>query len=316
MTPSIGIVIPCYNEEDILENSLQTLDALMKNLFGSGQISEYRFICIDDGSKDKTWSIIKEFAKKDSYSIKGLKLSHNSGHQNALLAGIEYASKYFDAIITLDADLQDDISVIPQMIEQFNNGSEIVYGVRSNRETDSFIKEKTANIFYSLMRKSRTDTIPNHADFRLMSKRAVNALLSFNERNIFLRGLVPLIGYNSSIVYYERKPRKNGQSKYPFAKMLNFAVEGITSFSIKPIRSIFIIGIIFLFFTLSISIYVVIAILLGRSYPGWASLMLSLWFIGSLLLIALGIIGEYIGKIYLEVKNRPRYFIEETTEEK
>lgn len=313
MPTNLGIVLPCYNEEDVIDTSLQQLHQFLNELVKKRSIDDFILFCIDDGSKDNTWNIIKEKALQNNH-FRGIKLSHNAGHQNALIAGIEEAINFCDAIITIDVDLQDDISAIAQMVEKFNNGTEIVYGVRDNRESDSLLKRGTAQLFYHLMHSFKAGTIPNHADFRLMSKRACEALLDFPERNIFLRGIVPSIGFKSEMVFYRRIPRKQGKSKYPLTKMCNFAIEGITSFSIRPIRMIFAVGIIFLLCTVSVAIYVAIAIMMGRSYPGWASLMLSLWLIGSLVLIALGIIGEYIGKIYLEVKKRPRYFIEEKTQ--
>lgn len=313
MAVKLAIVVPCYNEAEVLDQSLKQLLRLLHSLFMAKQITEESaIICVDDGSSDSTWDIIDSFSVSFP-NIIGVKLARNVGHQNALLAGLTATSSDYEAAVTLDADLQDDIDVISIMIDRFNEGCDIVYGVRSNRKTDSFIKKKSAKLFYDLMQNSGTEVIPNHADFRLMSSRAVKKLLTFRERNLFLRGIVPLIGFKTDTVYYERKPRKGGKTKYPFLKMLSFAIEGITSFSIRPIRMIFTVGLIFLVITLSVTIYVAIAILLGNSYPGWASLMLSLWFIGSLLLIALGIIGEYVSKIYLEVKNRPRFFIEKTT---
>jgi len=312
---TLGIVMPCYNEEAAIGPSLDEVLPLMETFRQENVIGEYRLYCVDDGSKDNTWNCIEARAKKDSH-VTGIKLSRNVGHQNALIAGLEYAVKECDAIISIDVDLQDDIGVIKDMIGKFNEGCEIVFGVRKERSNDSLMKRASARLFYRLMKTTDPESIPNHADFRLLSRRAAEELLAYSERNIFVRGIIPLLGLKSEKVEYERQPRKHGQSKYPPMKMVNFAIEGITSFSIRPIRMIFVLGITFLFITLSVSIYVLIAILMGRSYPGWASLMLSLWFIGSLVLIALGIIGEYIGKIYIEVKRRPRYFVEKTTEDK
>lgn len=307
-----AIIVPCYNEEGVVEDSMPYLNSLVKRLVYTGKISEdSAIICVDDGSKDRTWNIIENLAATNRY-ITGIKLSRNVGHQNAILAGISAAADY-DVTITIDADLQDDIDIIELMIDKYNEGCEIVYGVRKNRQNDSFFKKQSANIFYNLMKNSGTDVIPNHADFRLMSRKAVSYLLEFRERNLFLRGIVPLIGFKSDMVYYDRKPRLKGNSKYPTVKMIGFAIEGITSFSVRPIRMIFTVGVIFLIITLSVAVYVLISILQGKTYPGWASLMLSIWFIGSLLLISLGIIGEYVSKIYLEVKDRPRFIIEKTT---
>lgn len=315
MALKLALVVPCYNEESILDNSLKRLLKLLHSLYSEKIIShESAILCVDDGSIDSTWEIIETFSASFP-NVSGIKLARNVGHQNALLAGLTNVLDY-DISITIDADLQDDISVIKSMIEKANCDCDIVYGVRSSRDADSFIKKKSAQLFYDLMQNSGTEVIPNHADFRLMSKRAVEKLLTFSERNLFLRGIVPLIGFKSDIVYYERKPRNGGKTKYPFMNMLSLAIEGITSFSVRPIRLIFTVGLIFLIITLTVTIYVVISILLGNSYPGWASLMLSLWFIGSLVLMALGIIGEYVSKIYLEVKHRPRFFIEKKSKEK
>lgn len=310
----LSIVIPCFNEEATLNYTVDVLTSYMQSLVDTQKtvIGSYSVLFVDDGSNDNTWTKICSIASSSQADISGIKLSRNVGHQNAIIAGLEHAMERSDAIITMDADLQDDVNAIMEMVSKFNNGCDIVLGIRRNRDSDSFIKKHTAKLFYNLMKNTHTPVIPNHAEFRLLSKRAVKHLLEYPERNVFLRGIIPSMGFKTSTVYYNRNPRKYGKSKYPMAQMLNFAVEGITSFSIRPIRSIFLIGIISLFLTISIGIYVLIAILLGRSYPGWASLILSLWFLGSLILVALGIIGEYIGKIYIEVKSRPRYFIEST----
>ena len=311
MSLKTAIIVPCYNEEGVVEDSIPQLTELIEHLISNGKISsESRIICVDDGSNDATWNIIDNIAVTNNY-LTGIKLSRNVGHQNAILAGLS-ASGEFDITITIDVDLQDDISIVERMIDRYNDGCEIVYGVRKSRKDDSFFKKQTANLFYNLMKNSGTDVIPNHADFRLMSSKAVSSLLEFRERNLFLRGIVPLIGFKNDIIYYDRKPRIKGRSKYPTVKMISFAIEGITSFSVRPIRMIFTVGVIFLVITITVSIYVLISILQGKTYPGWASIMLSMWFIGSLLLISLGIIGEYVSKIYLEVKNRPRFIIEKT----
>lgn len=312
MSLKTAIIVPCYNEEGVVDDSIPTLTGLIEHLISKGKIStDSSIICVDDGSNDRTWDIIEDLSSASNH-ITGIKLSRNVGHQNAILAGLSVSVDY-DITITIDIDLQDDISIIERMIDSYNEGCEIVYGVRQSRKDDSFFKKQSANIFYNLMKNSGTDVIPNHADFRLMSHRAVLSLLDFRERNLFLRGIVPLIGFKSDIIYYDRKPRLKGRSKYPTVKMIGFAIEGITSFSVRPIRMIFTVGVIFLMITLSVSVYVLISILQGKTYPGWASIMLSIWFIGSLLLISLGIIGEYVSKIYLEVKNRPRFIIEKTT---
>ena len=310
------MVLPCYNEEDTLEYSIGTLGEEFAALAAKGSISgEYRVVCVDDGSSDGSWSEICRLAQTHAGRVSGVKLSRNVGHQNAILAGLEWVARqdFCDAVVTMDADLQDDISAIGEMVEKFvRDGCDIVLGVRRSRKSDSLLKRHTARMFYDLMKNSHTPVVPDHAEYRLMSRRAVECLLQYGERNVFLRGIITSMGFKTAMVHYDRRPRRHGKSKYPLARMLNFAVEGITSFSIRPIRSIFLIGVVSLVLTLSVGIYVLAAILLGRTYPGWASLMLSLWFLGSLILIALGIIGEYIGKIYLEVKHRPRYFIEET----
>ena len=310
------VVLPCYNEEDTLEYSIGTLGEELSPLAAKGSISgEYRVVCVDDGSSDGSWSEICRLAQTHAGRVSGVKLSRNVGHQNAILAGLEWVARQdsCDAVVTMDADLQDDISAIGEMVEKFvRDGCDIVLGVRRSRKSDSLLKRHTARMFYDLMKNSHTPVVPDHAEYRLMSRRAVECLLQYGERNVFLRGIITSMGFKTAMVHYDRRPRRHGKSKYPLARMLNFAVEGITSFSIRPIRSIFLIGVVSLVLTLSVGIYVLAAILLGRTYPGWASLMLSLWFLGSLILIALGIIGEYIGKIYLEVKHRPRYFIEET----
>lgn len=317
MAISLTIILPCYNEEEVLQTSLDILSRKRKNLIDAGIIDENSYLmCIDDGSIDKTWQIIEDASKQNTFII-GVKLSQNSGHQSALLAGLKQSLKLpVDAVISMDADLQDDIDSINEMIARFNDGNDIVYGVRNERNTDTYFKRKTANVFYDLMKKSEASVIPNHSDFRLMNRRAIEMLMQFDERNLFLRGIVPLIGMKHTLVYYKRKERIAGHSKYSPMKMISFAIEGITSFSVRPIRMIFVIGLIFLIITLSVLIYVIISMILGRNIPGWASLMLSLWFIGSLVLMALGIIGEYVSKIYLEVKRRPRYFIEKVTDER
>lgn len=312
MQPILGFVVPCYNEQEVLDDTITQLSELLASLCLKNMISlESKILLVDDGSKDSTWSIIESYALIKKH-VCGIKLSGNVGHQNALIAGLTVAVKCCDIIISIDADLQDDINVVEQMIEKYKAGNDIVYGVRESRSTDTFFKRQSALMFYKLMNALGAKTIYNHADYRLMSKRAVEKLLSYPERNMFIRGIVPLIGFKTDTVAYDRKPRMAGDSKYPLKKMLNFAVDGITSFSIRPIRLIFTAGIIMLVITISVLIYTLIAYFAGKTIQGWTSLMLSLWFIGSLMLIALGIIGEYIGKIYVEVKSRPRFFIEKT----
>lgn len=312
MKPILGLVIPCYNEQEVLNDTLSQLKPIVNEMIDNGLICESsKIFCVDDGSKDTTWSIIDAASKADSM-ICGVKLAGNVGHQNALMAGLTVAVEECDVMISIDADLQDDTAVISQMVEKYNAGADIVYGVRQSRQTDTFFKKNSALMFYKMMNSLGTKTIYNHADYRLMSKRAVRNLLSFRERNLFIRGIVPTIGFKTDIVYYDRHARMAGESKYPLKKMISFAVDGITSFSIRPIRLIFLIGIIMLLATVTVSLYVLISYFAGETLRGWTSMMLSLWFIGSLILISLGIIGEYIGKIYIEVKDRPRFFIEKT----
>ena len=307
---TLVIVLPCYNEEAILVDTNNKLSALYDKMIGEGLISEDSMILyVDDGSKDKTWNIIASLNKEEKF-VSGIKLAHNVGHQNALLAGLTEATRYGDAIISIDADLQDDIKVIPDMIKKYAEGNDIVYGVRNKRSTDTWFKRTTALGFYRLMHLLGVKTIYNHADFRLMSRRAVQHLCQFKEVNLFLRGLVPLIGYQTTNVYYDRAERLAGESKYPFTKMLNFAIDGITSFSVKPVRMVFGMGVLFLFISFAILIYVIYSALTHNIVPGWASIILSIWFVGACVLMGLGVVGEYIGKIYIEVKNRPRYNIE------
>ena len=294
--------------ETTINHLTETIDSLIEKELIS---ADSKIFCIDDGSKDKTWSII-ETASHSNNKINGIKLAGNSGHQNALIAGLSVAVELCDAMISIDADLQDDTSVIKDMVEKHIAGADIVYGVRKSRSTDTYFKKNSALMFYKLMNSLGAKTIYNHADYRLMSKRAVEKLLSFRERNLFIRGIVPTIGYTTDVVYYDRHARMAGESKYPLKKMISFAIDGITSFSIRPIRLIFSVGILMLIATLSIALYVLISYFGGKAWPGWTSLMLSLWFISSLVFISLGIIGEYIGKIYIEVKDRPRFFIEKS----
>lgn len=306
-TPIIYFVLPCYNEEECLRETTLRIKSKINKLIKNKSIStKSKIVYVDDGSKDKTWSIIEHF---DSLVI-GLKLSKNQGHQNALLAGLMYSKDFCDAAISMDADLQDDIEAIDQFIEEFKRGAEIVYGVRSERKKDSFFKRNTALLFYKLMNKFGANTVYNHADYRLMSKRALIELSNFNEVNLFLRGIVPLIGLKTTTIKYKRAERFAGKSKYPLKKMVNFALNGITSFSIKPIRLIFLSGFIVSIISLFILIYAVVVKVLGQAISGWTFTICSIWLLGGIQMIALGTIGEYIGKIYSEVKNRPRYIIE------
>lgn len=269
---------------------------------------------VNDGSKDNTWNLIEEINKKEEY-FTGISLSRNRGHQNALLAGLMTAKEYADVIISMDADLQDDINAIDEMLIKYKEGNDIVYGVRNSRKKDSFFKKTTAEFFYKFMKFLGVDVIYNHADYRLTSKRVLNNLENYKEVNLFLRGIIPLIGYKSDIVYYERDKRFAGESKYPLKKMLNFAWDGITSFSIKPLRFICILGFMILFVSIAIMIYTLIRKISGNTIDGWAFLSISIWFIGGLQMISIGIIGEYIGKMYNETKQRPRYIVERNLNE-
>lgn len=304
------LVIPCYNEEAVLHETAKQLLEKMNSMFDRGMISrESKIMFVNDGSRDKTWEIIQELHESNPiYS--GVKLSRNKGHQNALLAGLMTAKEKADMAISLDADLQDDVDVIDKMVEKYYEGNDVVYGVRSARDTDTFFKKFTAEGFYKIMQAMGVEIVFNHADYRLMSKRALEGLSEFREVNLFLRGIVPLIGYKSDIVTYERHERFAGESKYPLKKMLAFATDGITSFSIKPIRMITTCG--FLIFAISILmlLYFLVVHFMGRTVHGWTSTIVSIWAIGGLQLLAIGIVGEYIGKIYLETKARPKYIIE------
>ncbi len=310
MLTTLYIVLPCFNEQEVLPSTLDVLLKLLASMQSSGAVSEDSCIlCVDDGSRDTTWEVISVWAGKSPH-IRGVKLAGNAGHQNALMAGLSVAVEKADALVTIDADLQDDENVISQMVTEYRNGADIVCGVRKARTTDTWFKRNTAQAFYRLMGALGVKTVYNHADYRLMSRRAVKQLLQYRERNLFLRGIVPLIGYKTACVYYDRKERTLGESKYPLSKMLNFAVDGITSFSVKPVRMVFFLGVAFLFVALAILIYVLYEYFTANVVPGWSSLILSVWFIGGCILLGLGIVGEYIGKIYIEVKDRPRYNIE------
>ncbi|GAB6982010.1 glycosyltransferase family 2 protein [Prevotella dentasini] len=315
MKPRLAIVIPCYNEEEVLPETVRRLTILLETMEADGRIApKSRMILVDDGSADATWSLIEQYSKSVAM-VMGVRLAGNSGHQNALMAGLNVAKNTrFDAIVSVDADLQDDINAIPEMVDRFSEGCDIVYGVRKSRATDTAFKRNTALFFYTLMQWLGVKSVYNHADYRLMSLRAVTELCQYRERNLFLRGIVPLLGYRTAMVYYDRNARFAGESKYPLRKMLEFAVNGITSFSVKPVRMVLGMGFLFLFIALCILVYVVHSLLEGTNVPGWASLILSVWFVGGCILIGLGIVGEYVGKIYIEVKDRPRYNIEKTTD--
>lgn len=310
--PIIAIVLPCYNEAQALPMTADVLLGLLDSLVESDKISAESYIlCSNDGSKDTTWEVITDLHSRDK-RVKGISLAHNRGHQNALLAGLMTAKENCDAAISIDADLQDDPNAIVEMIEQFIAGKEIVYGVRSSRATDTWFKRTTAHGFYSFQKAMGLETVYDHADYRLMSRRALELLGEYGESNLFLRGIIPQIGLETAIVTYERNKRIAGESKYPLGKMLSFSVDGITSFSAKPIRMIFMIGLLLLLIDVAVGVYVLISYFSHNSISGWASIMLSIWFLGSLILMGIGIVGEYIGKIFIEVKQRPRYAIKET----
>ncbi len=304
------IAVPCYNEEEVLPDSSSKLLNKLNEMIAQNKISsDSRIVFIDDGSKDKTWEIISSLHSENEM-FQGIKLSRNRGHQNALFCGLMTLRDKCDAVISIDADLQDDINVFDQMVEKFEDGCDVVYGVRSKRETDTFFKRFTAEAYYKILDKLGAKIIFNHADFRLMSARALEAFSQFKEVNLFLRGIVPMIGYKSDIVTYERSERLLGESKYPLKKMLALAFEGITSLSTKPIKLISRIGMIIFLISIVMLIYFLIRFFAGATIQGWASLAVSIWAIGGLQLLAIGVIGEYIGKIYLETKERPRYIVE------
>lgn len=307
---TVWLVIPCYNEQEVLPETSKQLKDIMHGLMAEGKISrQSRIAFVNDGSKDMTWNIISQLHEED-HIFTGINLAHNRGHQNALLAGLMTAKDYADAAISLDADLQDDVGAIGQFIDKFLEGKDIVYGVRSTRATDTVFKRSTAHAFYKVMKFMGADTLEDHADYRLMSKRALEGLAQFKEVNLFLRGIVPMIGYETDVVYYERHERFAGESKYPLKKMVSFAVDGITSCSVKPIRMITTIGMLVFSISILMLIYFLVVWFMGKVVAGWTSIVISLWGIGGIILLSLGIIGEYIGKIYMEVKERPRFIIE------
>ena len=305
------IAVPCYNEEEVLPDSAEKLRVKLRNMMDEGKIDyDSRIVFIDDGSKDKTWELIRGLHETDTI-FSGIKLSRNRGHQNALMCGLMTLREEADAVISIDADLQDDIEVFDEMVQRYEEGCDVVYGVRSKRATDTFFKRFTAEGYYKVLDKMGAKVIFNHADFRLMSRRALRAFAEFRETNLFLRGMVPMIGYKSAIVTYERSERLAGESKYPLKKMLALAWEGITSLSTKPIKLITRLGLIIFLVSIVMLIYSLVRYFMGATDTGWASLMVSIWAIGGLQMMAIGIIGEYIGKIYLEAKRRPRYIVEE-----
>ena len=309
--PVLHIILPCYNEEEALPITAKRLTELTDDMLAKGLIApESRIVMVDDGSKDATWSRISEICEADS-RFEGIKLAHNAGHMNALWAGMTLSVDRCDALITIDADLQDDVNAMYGFLEEYGKGADVVYGVRSSRKTDTAFKRNTAQLFYRGMRRMGVDLVYNHADYRLLSQRATRALLSFGEVNMFLRGMVPLLGFKSAKVYYERGVRVAGESKYPLKKMLAFAMDGITSFSNKPIRWVLLTGIIFALLGVVMAVYTLASLISGHSVAGWASIMMSIWLIGGVQLIALSIVGEYVGKIYMETKRRPKFILEE-----
>lgn len=309
MNMKLVIVVPCYNEEEVLNETKQRLLGVLDKLKSDGGISEGMVLFVDDGSKDRTWQMIETFAG-DSPMVGGLKLSGNRGHQYASHAGLKWASEHSDASVSIDADLQDDVNAIYEMVNEYHKGNDIVFGVRKERKTDTFFKRTTALAFYKLMNALGGKVIYNHADFRLMSRRAMLAMMKYPESNLFLRGIAASVGYPSTCVYYNRSERFAGESKYPLNKMLAFAIEGITSFSVKPLRLISYLGIIFILVAIGVIIYALYEHFTGNTIEGWTSLLVSMWFIGGSILLACGVTGEYIGKVYLEVKQRPKYFVE------
>lgn len=309
---TVYFVLPCYNEEEVLPETVKRLSAKLEKLIAEGKVSEdSRMLFVDDGSKDKTWSLISRFSEENRY-VGGVKLSRNRGHQNALLSGLMTAREYCDCAISLDADLQDDIEVLDEFISKYEEGCEVVYGVRSSRKKDTFFKRSTAQGYYKFMKLLGVDIVYNHADYRLLGSKALEALSEYKEVNLFLRGIVPLIGYRSDYVYYERNERFAGESKYPLKKMLRFAIDGITSFSVKPLKLISNLGIIICVLSIIGFIYALVSLCMGVAVSGWASTICSIWFLGGLQMLCIGIVGTYVGKIYNEVKHRPRYRIEKT----
>lgn len=308
---TLYLVVPCYNEEEVLDETTKQLNKKLEELIGEGKVSDAsRILFVNDGSKDQTWMIISRLHEEYKL-VSGLNLSRNRGHQNAVFAGLMYAKEHSDVAISLDADLQDDVNAIDEMIDKFHEGCDVVYGVRSSRKKDTFFKKTTAEGFYKVMKWMGVDIVFNHADYRLMSKRVLDQLKDYKEVHLFLRGMVPLIGYPSANVYYERKERFAGESKYPLKKMLAFAFDGISSFSVKPIRFIVWLGFFIFFMSILMLLYSILQFVFGDTVPGWSSLIVSIWALGGLQLLAIGIVGEYIGKVYMETKARPKYAIQD-----
>lgn len=308
----LAIVCPCYNEEAVISHSAQRLSGLLERLTAQGLTTSDSFILfVNDGSRDATWDIIRKLHKSDPTHFKAIDLAHNAGHQKAILAGMLSAIKTADAVVTVDVDLQDDIEAIGRMIEAYNEGYDVVYGVKVSRRADPALKRMTAVAFYKLQRKLGVETVYNHADFRFMSRRVVEELAKYEERNLFLRGIIPMIGFRSTTVDDVISERQAGESKYTVSKMLTLALNGITSFSVKPIYSILSTGLIFILISIGIGIYVIASLISGTAEHGWASLMLSIWFVGGIILLAVGVVGLYVGRIFIEVKRRPHYHIRE-----
>jgi len=309
--PKLFIVIPCYNEQEALPITAKRLVELTDDMLAKGLIDpESRIVLVDDGSKDDTWKVISGLHEADP-RFEGVKLAHNAGHMNALWAGMTLSAERCDCLITIDADLQDDVNAMYGFLEEYRKGADVVYGVRSSREKDTFFKRTTAQGFYKGMRKLGVDLVYNHADYRLLSKRALAALLSFGEVNMFLRGMVPMLGFKTAQVYYERGERVAGESKYPLKKMIAFAAEGVTSLSNKPIRWVLGLGAVCALLGVAMAVYVIVSLVRGHTVAGWASIMMSIWLLGGLQLMALGVIGEYVGKVYMETKRRPKFILEE-----
>ena len=310
----LATVSPCYNEEEVLRHSVERLTALFERMISEGLITpDSMMVFVNDGSRDRTWQIIRELHAENKF-VKGINMSRNVGHQNAIMAGMMTAREWADAVVTIDADLQDDIECIPQMVRHFEAGNDIVYGVKVSREADPFMKKFTAQAFYKLQSSMGVESVYNHADFRLLSRRALDMLATYPEHNLYLRGLIPQIGLQHATVDDVISERFAGQSKYTLGKMMRLAINGITAFSVKPLFLIFNLGVLFLIIAFCIGIYVVRALILGTAVPGWSSLILSIWLVGGFVLISLGIVGTYLGQIYTEVKHRPLYHVAEILE--
>lgn len=308
---TLTIIVPCYNEEAVLPETTRRLTDVLQRLLSAEKITEGRILYVNDGSSDHTWQLITEQAAANPM-VSGICLAHNVGHQQALWAGLEWAAEHADAAVSIDADLQDDVEAIFQMVDLWRGGTDIVFGVREERTTDTWFKRTTAQAFYRLMHVMGSNVVYNHADFRLLNKRTMQALVSFPERNLFLRGMAASLGFRTACVYYKRAERFAGESKYPFTKMLSFALDGITSFSVRPLQYITYLGIFFMVISFCAIVYGIVSYVEGRTIAGWTSQLVSIWFIGGAILMACGIIGEYVGKIYIEVKHRPRYFVQDT----